>query len=92
MLKIKDDVPLINLIDIGFTCKPFNIFSSLLKPGEHRERYFRTYNDVEVTILSDDREIKCLYTKGLSKFWTPNMYDHCIRDLVQKGYVEDAKD
>ena len=86
MLKIKDDVPLINLIDMDFTCEPFDLYVS----DRHTLKYVRFYNDKEVFILSDDRIIKChnLYEFGFS---TLKMYDHCIRDLVQKGYVEDVK-
>lgn len=78
MLKIKDDVPLINLIDMGFRC--VNGFSRYID-------YKKMYNNTEVYIHSSDRSIIC-YIKG--DIHSPNVYDHCIRDLVQKGYVEEV--
>ena len=88
MLKIKDDVPLINLIDLGFKCEPCNVLVNYLG---HRERYIRKYNNIEINIMSDDREIRCQDMTCLCHFYSPKMYDHCIRDLVQKGYVENVK-
>ena len=77
MLKIKDDIPFINLMHMGFRCvKGFSRYID----------YKKMYNDIEVYIHSADRSITC-YIKG--DIHSPNMCDHCIKDLVQKGYVEE---
>lgn len=88
MLKIKEDVPLINLIDMGFICQT----SYHSYDGKHdKVIYQRLYENKFVFIDSEDRTIKYFDNDKFRGIQVPATYDHCIRDLVQKGYVEDAK-
>lgn len=89
MLKIKDDVPLINLIDMGFTCKPTLNWTN----NTEVLIYTKVYNGITVDIYDTDRVICCIEKSkiGGTKIFEPKMYDDCIRDLVQKGYVEEIK-
>lgn len=88
MLKIKADVPLVNLIDMGFTCKPTLNWTS----NTEALIYTKVYNGITVNIYNTDRTIYCNEKSkiGGTRIFEPKMYDHCIRDLVQKGYVEEV--
>lgn len=77
MAKIKKDVPLINLIDMGYVCD--NTICGELA-------YKKVYNGIIVIITSNDRQIRCYNNKNL---WSPKLYEHCIKDLVLKQYVEE---
>lgn len=88
MLKIKGDVPLINLIDMEFKC--ITIYYSY--DGKHdKVSYQRLYENKLVFIDSEDRTIKYFDNDKFRGIQIPAIYDHCIRDLVQRGYVEDVK-
>lgn len=76
MLKIKDDVPLINLIDMGFVKGVLSYYN-------------RKFNNDTVIIDSDKRI--WYFSEKVKDFIQIKMYDHCIRDLVRKGYVEEIK-
>jgi hypothetical protein len=82
MLKIKDDVPLIDLIDIGFESKR-TLKGSL--------RYCKSYGNYNVMIRDKGRQVFVYNPTEKSLSYNLPLFCIYIRDLVQKGYVEEIK-
>lgn len=82
MTRIKPDVPMINLIDMGFTCNLLYLYD------KEYLVYKRIYNG-RLTVICDDedREIRIWEGKDMIE---PRMYTHDIRDLVRKSYAEEV--
>lgn len=83
MLKIKADVPLTNLINIGFESKQ-SMKGTLI--------YCKSYGNYNVMIRDKDRQV--FIYNPTEKSLSYNLPLSCIyiRDLVQKGYIENDKD
>ena len=72
---LKDDVPFINIIELGYSYK--EICGDLY--------CVKQYNGDKVYINTKTRKIE-LYHNGI--FRKISKYEHCIKDLMQKQYIK----